>query len=55
MSSSRVLRHRGLEAWLEDSRGLPITLAQKTEPEDFNIDLNKISTWVNVTPRQVSL
>ena len=47
-----VLRHRGIEAWLEDAKGHPIAFS-----EDVEIDTNDISTvtWVNVKPRQVSL
>lgn len=46
---SGALKHRGLEAWLEDTNGSPIALS-----EDANIHSNTISTWVNVSPRQVS-
>ena len=50
MPVNGVLRHRGIEAWLEDSNGYPIALS-----EDANIASNTISSWVNVTPRKVSL
>ena len=49
MPLNSVLRHRGIEAWLEDSSG------SMALSEDANIDSNNISPWVNVTPRQVSL
>ena len=50
MPVNSVLRHRGIEAWLENSNGSPIALKN-----DANIDSNNISTWVDITPRQVSL
>ena len=54
MSASGVLRHRGVEAWLENTNGLPIALSA-SHGGDADISSNTISTWVDVTPRQVSL
>lgn len=47
---SSVLSHRGIEVWLENSNGCPIALSEGGKIESY-----RISTWVNVTPRQVGL
>lgn len=44
---SDALRHRGIEAWLEDSNGAPIPLTQAVD----NLS-NNISTWVHIEPRK---
>ena len=41
--------HRGVEAWLENSKDVPTALS-----EGADVESNTISAWVNVTPRQVS-